>query len=110
MDKSEINQEFWIESLFNFLDDAHNEGKIVIVEISLEDLESENNDGISIKDKVDYSDWDALLQILSKEEVKSIKRDCLEYEEEFNKEDKPKCFTWIILYSQGEYITQLSSY
>ena len=111
MDKSEINQEYWIESLMDFADDAHNEGRIVIVEISLEDLESENEEGISIKNKVKYADWVALSDILSKEELKAVKRDCLEYESEFDdKEEKPNNFTWIVLYSEGEYITQLAAY
>tara|TARA_Y100000766_G_scaffold13490_1_gene9763 strand:+ start:5623 stop:5922 length:300 start_codon:yes stop_codon:yes gene_type:complete len=87
------NEDFWFEPLDNF----QSYGKIVVVEISEEDLLNENVLGLKEKGSVSYGNWKELENFLEIKEVKSHK---LYFENEILEDE------WIVfLYTNSSYVT-----
>lgn len=86
------NPQYWYEPLDTFV----SEGQFVVCEIDKADLEEEDEEGIRTVGSVELGAWDALAEILNKQEA------------ELHKKDFETITSYVVaLYCDGQYVTTI---
>jgi hypothetical protein len=89
------NEEYWWESMDEFASDYD----IKVLNISREDLDSNNKKGLKELGSVDIDDWDMLAELLNEEEANLHKED-------FEMEELTHL---VLLYCEGRYVTSIQA-
>tara|TARA_B100000963_G_C22543742_1_gene633434 strand:+ start:383 stop:685 length:303 start_codon:yes stop_codon:yes gene_type:complete len=89
------NEEYWWEPMDDFASDYD----ITVLDISREDLDSNNKKGLKELGSVDIDDWDGLAKLLNDEEANLHKED-FEMEE---------LIYLVFLYCEGRYVTSIQA-